>query len=136
MVGKDAHMNSLPVGIISVGEPAEVEAQPEHPAELEEERAEGARSRGRYLLGIGAVLAGAALLRLAGIGFGLPHLYHWDEKAYFHAAFYALATGGRAESLVSGNVPYLLALPIWIMGVTHGLPLWGKEVSRLVTLYL
>ncbi|MFL5732572.1 MAG: ArnT family glycosyltransferase, partial [Chloroflexia bacterium] len=114
----------------------EVETQPERAVEDAEERIAGARLRGRYALAIVAVLAGAGLLRLAGLGFGLPHLYHWDEKAYFHAAFYSLAAGGRAESLVSGNVPYLMILPMWVIAAAHGLPLWGSEISRLVTLYL
>lgn len=85
---------------------------------------------------LAAILLGAGLLRLAGINFGLPHLYHWDEKAYFHSAFYALATGGHAESLVPGNVPYLMLVPLVIMAVAHGLPPWGNGVPRLVTLYL
>lgn len=94
------------------------------------------RAQTAYTLALLGVLIGAALLRLGGIGFGLPHLYHWDERAYFHSAFYTLASGGRAESLVPGNVPYLMVPTLWIMAALNGLPLWGSGISRLVTLYL
>jgi hypothetical protein len=79
------------------------------------------------------LLAGAAL-RLAGIGFGLPYLYHWDEKGYYHGAFYVLATGGRTESLVAGNIPYILAPVLASVALANGL--LPGSVERLVTQYL
>lgn len=89
-----------------------------------------------YPVSVLAVLLIGGALRLWGISFGLPNLYHWDEKMYFHGAFYALATGGKAESLVYGNVPYLLLPIYWLVALFHGIWLDANGLSRLITVYL
>lgn len=83
----------------------------------------------------GVLLVGA-LLRLTGIGFGLPNLYHWDEKIYFRNAFYTLATGGDTESLVAGNIPYFLVPVLLIMSAIMGLSPSSDGASQLVFRYL
>lgn len=89
-----------------------------------------------YAPALGGVLLAGALLRLGGIDFGLPQLYHWDEKGYYHAAFYALAHGGSAESMIPGNIPYLLLPVLGAIWMWNGLPTGSEGLSRLVTLYL
>ena len=110
-----------------------------HPAS--EERVESASHQGPastrtgmfYALAIAGIMLVAILLRAGGAGFGLPHLYHWDEKMYFHGAFYAWATGGSTESLVYGNVPYLILPILWIVALFQGASL---QLPKVITSYL
>ena len=89
-----------------------------------------------YGVPLAGVLVMAALLRLGGINFGLPQLYHWDEKMYFHGAFYTWATGGSTESLVYGNVNYLLLPVYWLLALVKGIGLGPDALPRMITSYL
>src|SRR4051812_1353191 len=69
------------------------------------------------------ILALAALARYVGLAQGFPRDFHWDERIYFHEAFYALANGLRREQTVSANLPYLLLpglLVQWAIGAIGG----------------
>ncbi|HUS17230.1 MAG TPA: hypothetical protein VM536_19715, partial [Chloroflexia bacterium] len=85
---------------------------------------------------LGAILILAALARYTGLTQGFPRDFHWDERIYFHEAFYGLANGLRRESTVSANLPYLL-MPVfglqWLLNLVAG---EGRTLDDLVRTYI
>ncbi|HMA34929.1 MAG TPA: hypothetical protein VKY74_10670, partial [Chloroflexia bacterium] len=72
---------------------------------------------------LAAILLLATLARTSGLAQGFPRDFHWDERIYFHEAFYGLANGLRRESTVSANLPYLMMpglLLQWLLGTLAG----------------
>lgn len=77
-------------------------------------RPEVSRKRGQCKAGhlaLAMILALALSVRLWGIDFGLPDLYHWDEALAFFNAFYALNASLRIVTQEHGSLfPYLISL--------------------------